>query len=221
MIGLGLTTKLPLILGGEHGGGDSSIVYTQEYLNNSLNSNMNPDIQRVETLAGDVIEDHSILHHIWGVLAALGSTFFGAAVYIVIRKAKSAHHSVIMFNFGWVAIIETTIITALLDGFTAPANLKEWSLVLCLGVFSFCGQWLLTRSLQLEQAGPVSVVRAAADIVLAFVWQIWLFREVPDGWSIAGALLVTTCILMTSLRKWVLTLPEHSSVRRNLFFLNL
>jgi drug/metabolite transporter (DMT)-like permease len=126
-----------------------------------------------------------------------------------------------MFNFGWVAIVETIIITTLLDGFSMPKTLFEWSLITLLGIFSFCGQILLTRSLQLEQAGPVSVVRAATDIALAFVWQLWLFNDIPDVWSITGAFLVTTCIIMTSLRKWVLSLPPHSRIKSKFsYFLN-
>lgn len=121
-----------------------------------------------------------------------------------------AHHAVIMFNFGWVAMIETTVLTSVLNGFSLPANPFEWYLIVILAVFSFCGQILLTRSLQLEQAGPVSVVRATTDIALAFLWQIIIFRETPDMWSIFGALLVSSCILLTSLRKWVLSLPDNS-----------
>ena len=124
-----------------------------------------------------------------------------------------------MFNFGWVAIVETVIITALMDGFSMPKTLTEWALIVILGVFSFCGQILLTRSLQLEQAGPVSVVRAATDIALAFVWQLWLFDEIPDVFSITGAFLVTTCIIITSVRKWIMTLPEHSRIKNRCYFM--
>ncbi len=126
-----------------------------------------------------------------------------------------------MFNFGWVAVIETTVITTLLEGFSLPATPFDWYLIVILGVFSFCGQLLLTRSLQLEQAGPVSVVRATTDIALAFLWQVVVFKETPDLWSIFGALLVSSCILLTSLRKWALSLPERSRLRERLFFLSL
>ena len=126
-----------------------------------------------------------------------------------------------MFNFGWVAIVETTIVTTVLQGFSLPASPFEWYLIVILGVFSFCGQILLTRSLQLEQAGPVSVVRATTDIALAFLWQIIIFKETPDLWSIFGALLVSSCILLTSLRKWVLALPDHSRLKGKFMFLTL
>ncbi|CAN7986286.1 unnamed protein product [Ixodes hexagonus] len=156
-----------------------------------------------------------------GVLAALSSTVFGASVYIVVRKIKGVHHSVIMFNFGWVAILETSAITFAVAKVDPPqCGLDRWLLVL-LAVFSFAGQILLTRALQLEQAGPVSVVRAAADIVFVFIWQVIFFGEVPDRYTMSGALLVTTCVLLTGLRKWVLSLPASSVARTRLGWLAL
>lgn len=106
-----------------------------------------------------------------------------------------------------------------MDGFSMPKYNWEWFYIVALGVLSFFGQVLLTRSLQLEAAGPVSVVRAATDIALAFVWQLWLFNDVPDAWSISGALIVTLCVLLTSVRKWVMSLPQHSEIRRKLILL--
>lgn len=154
-----------------------------------------------------------------GVVAALLSTVFSASVYIVVRKVKGVHHSVIMFNFGWVAILETATIGLLTARFELPrCGLDRWLLVV-LGAFSFGGQVLLTRALQLEQAGPVSVVRAAADIVFVFVWQVAFFGEVPDRYTVSGAVLVTSCVLLTGLRKWAITLPESSVMRARLAWL--
>ncbi|UXI14462.1 hypothetical protein NH340_JMT00405 [Sarcoptes scabiei] len=159
------------------------------------------------------------LYHFYGVITALSSLIFSSLVFIFIRKARDAHHAVIMFNFGWVAILETTIITFVLDGFSMPRNRFEWYLIVVLSVFAFCGQILLTRSLQLEQAGPVSVVRATTDIALAFLWQLIIFKEMPDIWSICGALIVSSCIVLTAMRKWVISLSDHSRLKTKLSFL--
>ncbi|CAG2175509.1 unnamed protein product, partial [Oppiella nova] len=214
MLGLSLTTKLPIIFGS-----DGDINVNSQFVNSTTHSLL-VNMTVVSDSRHELMQTQK-LHHLYGVLSALTSTIFASSVFIFIRKAKGAHHSVIMFNFGWVAIVETVIITALMDGFSAPKTLTEWLLIILLGIFSFCGQILLTRSLQLEQAGPVSVVRAATDIALAFVWQLWLFNDVPDIWSITGAFLVTNCIIITSVRKWVLTQPEHSRIKSKCYFLTL
>lgn len=91
-------------------------------------------------------------------------------------------------------------------------------LVVALALFSFGGQILLTLALQMEQAGPVAIARSA-DIVFAFFWQVLFFNEIPNKYSVGGAILVTSSVLLTGLRKWAVSLPETSSVKKSLGFL--
>ncbi|PRD25546.1 UNVERIFIED_CONTAM: Solute carrier family 35 member G1 [Trichonephila clavipes] len=177
-------------------------------------------ITKLPLILADEIASYSTSHY-FGVGAALGSTIFGASVYVVIRKMTVVHHSVIMFNFGWVAILETVCLTFATGEFVAPTcGLEQW-LVILLGIFSFCGQMLLTMALKTEHASPVAIVRAATDIVLAFFWQIWFFNEIPDVYSISGAVLVSSCVALISVRKWVMTLPEHSLIRKKAYLLTI
>jgi len=206
-IGLALATKLPLMFIEED---DDDIAFSSvSRLNLSENSILN---KSTSTFHDETLKASST-HHVIGVVAALCSIVFASSVYIIIRKAKEVHHSVIMFNFGWVAIVEMSLITALIGGYSLPANWFEWLLIVALMCFSFFGQLLLTRSLQLENAGAVAIVRSAADILLAFVWQIWFFGDMPDIWSISGAFLVTTCLVLTSLRKGFLSTIEKPTNR--------
>ncbi|CAG2104795.1 unnamed protein product, partial [Medioppia subpectinata] len=155
--------------------------------------------------------DQQLLHtihtsnhnHLYGVLAAFGCTFFGSLVFIFIRQLKDVHYSIIMFNFGWISIILTLIMTAIVNGFSMPKTLFEWGLSLSLGLLSFSGQALMTLALQSEQAGPVAVVRESTDIILSFVFDITLFHIIPDIWSISGATVVFICILLTAFHKWL------------------
>lgn len=91
-------------------------------------------------------------------------------------------------------------------------------LVLALAVFSFLGQILLTLSLQLEQAGPVALARSS-DILFAFVWQMIFFKESPNRYSLIGATLVIISVVLTALRKYLLTLPNDSELRQRLHIL--
>ena len=58
---------------------------------------------------------------------------FDIAFLICLFYLAGAHYAVIMFNFGWVAVIETTVITTVLQGFSLPANPFEWYLIVILG----------------------------------------------------------------------------------------
>ncbi|GIY52958.1 solute carrier family 35 member G1 [Caerostris darwini] len=162
---------------------------------------------------------HDILYtseNLYGLLAAVASLLFSTCRFIVIRKVKSVHHAVIMFNFGWVAIVETVTLTAITGDFKWHKCGVQNVYILLLGLFSYAGQTLLTMALQCELAGPVSTMRAAADIVLAFMWQTFLFRNTPDSFSIVGAILVGFSVVFVGLRKWVSSLPEESNQRKRL-----
>lgn len=152
---------------------------------------------------------------LWGAVAAFSATLFGANAYVLLRALKGLHFSVIMTNFGSFALVQTLLVTYLLGTLCLPRCGMDRFLIVALALFSFGGQILLTLALQLEQAGPVAIARSA-DIVFAFIWQILFFEEVPNVYSIAGAFLVTSSVILTGLRKWVLALPDNSSVKRSL-----
>lgn len=149
-----------------------------------------------------------------GLAAGMGATLVGSASYIVVRKVKKLHHSIILFNFGWVAVLQTGVITYYLDGFQLPdTGLSTWMLVI-LAICSFYAQLLLTKALQVEEAGLVSVTRASSEVFFAFVIQIFIFQRMPDKYSVIGAVLVTSAVVLTGIRKYIVTLPLDHWCRR-------
>lgn len=164
--------------------------------------------------------DAQTISNMWGAVAAISSTLFGANAYVTLRALKGIHYSVIMSNFGAFALVYTVGISWFLNVLCMPYCTPDRWLVLALGIFSFLGQILLTISLQLEEAGPISIARSA-DIVFAFIWQILFFKEIPSGYSIAGAMIVTFSVILTGLKKWSKTLPRESTVRKRLRYILL
>ena len=133
-------------------------------------------------------------------------------------QVKGLHHSVILFNFSLVAIMETSIITYSLGEFKLPKTSHGPWLLMLVGILSFYGQLMLTKALQAEEAGLVSVTRASSEVIFAFLFQIAIFKEIPDMWSVLGAFLVTLSVMLTSSRKWIQTLPSESKIRKALNF---
>lgn len=150
-----------------------------------------------------------------GAVAAFVSTIFGANAYVLLRVLKGLHFSVIMTNFGAIAILQTLLYSFILGILCMPNCGTERFLVVCLALFSYLGQILLTMSLQMEQAGPVAIARSA-DIVFAFLWQVMFFSEIPSKYSVCGAVLVLSSVILVGLRKWALALPEDSQLRSKL-----
>ncbi|GFQ88479.1 solute carrier family 35 member G1 [Trichonephila clavata] len=151
---------------------------------------------------------------IYGLLAAMMALCCNTVQFICVRKVKSVHYSVLMFTFGLVAFIEIAIMTYLFGDFKWHyCGLQNWYIIL-LGLFSYTGQTMLVIALQLEFAGPVSTMKSASDIILAFIWQTFLFHDPPDLFSIIGALLVGSSVVFIGVTKWLMSLPEESSQRK-------
>lgn len=154
---------------------------------------------------------------LYGLISALSSCIFAASVIVLLRKLKDLDPYVIMFNFGWIALVLSLSGLVLFQGtFVLPRNDADAALLAALAVLSFLGQLALTLSLRCEQAGPVSVMRATVDIVAVFVWQVIFFSEIPDQYTIGGVLIVMSCVIFTGFRKWALSLPEEHSVRETI-----
>ncbi|OWR47800.1 putative Transmembrane protein [Danaus plexippus plexippus] len=161
------------------------------------------------------VENNQNYNSLRGAIAAFVSTIFGANAYVLLRVLKGLHFSVIMTNFGAIATMQTLFFSIMFGVLCMPNCGTERFLVLCLAIFSYLGQILLTMSLQMEQAGPVAIARSA-DIVFAFFWQVMFFNEIPSKYSICGAILVLSSVLLVGLRKWALSLPADSRLKHRL-----
>lgn len=154
----------------------------------------------------------------WGAVAAFSATLFGANAYVLLRALKGIHFSVIMTNFGAFALVQCILVTWFIGALCLPQCGKDRYLIVALALFSFGGQILLTLALQLEQAGPVAIARSS-DIVFAFFWQVLFFDEIPNYYSVGGAILVMSSVVLTGLRKWLYTLPDNAKLKRKFKFL--
>lgn len=173
-------------------------------------------VTRPPFLFGQSTTQYSFL----GPLAALLSTIFAAIVYILLRALKNLHFSVIMVCFATYSILQTSSMAWATGKLCWPKCGTERLLVVALGIFSFSGQMLLTIAAQLEEAGLVAIARTV-DVVFAFMWQIIFFNEIPNIFSIIGAVLVTSSVVLIGLRKWMMSMPSTSSIRKKLGFLFL
>lgn len=162
----------------------------------------------------------TVQYHFFGPLAALLSTIFTASVFITLRVLKNLHFSVILVCFSTYSIMQSLSMAWVTGKLCWPKCGMERLLMVALGLFSFTGQMLLTIAAQLEEAGLVAIARTI-DVVFAFIWQIIFFNEIPSIFSIIGALLVTSSVVLIGLRKWMMSMPSTSSYRKKFGFLFL
>ncbi|PRD26268.1 UNVERIFIED_CONTAM: Solute carrier family 35 member G1 [Trichonephila clavipes] len=148
--------------------------------------------------------------NVYGLLVALGSLACNTGQVVVIRMVKRTHHSVLMTHFSIVASVEIAFLTYIFGEYKwHDCGLQSFCIVL-LGFCSYAGQTLVIMALQLECAGPVTTMKAASDITLAFVWQTFFFHDIPDSCSIVGAVLVVFSVVFIMVSKWIFSSPKDS-----------
>ncbi|GIY76156.1 hypothetical protein CDAR_461061 [Caerostris darwini] len=154
--------------------------------------------------------------NIYGLFGAIGTLFLRVGQTVLVRKAKSVHYAVMTFNFSCVAVVESVILIVLFGNLKWHHCDLQILYIILLGLFSYTTVFFITIALHCEFAGPVSTLRNAGNMVLAFLWQIFLFHNNPDYLTIVGAILVGISIILISLRRWVSSLSENSSQRKRL-----
>lgn len=120
------------------------------------------------------------------VIAVCGAVF-AAAAYVVVRRLGSAEHPlVVVFYFPLVAVPAT--LPAVVADFVMPTGI-EFLLLLGIGVTTQIAQVYLTRGLALETAGKATAI-SYVQVVLAVIWGLVFFDEIPDEWTFVGAALI-------------------------------
>jgi drug/metabolite transporter (DMT)-like permease len=120
-------------------------------------------------------------------IVGLASGVLTATAMVAIRGlAREEPATRIVFYFG--AVCSLASAPALLWGWRSP-SLPTLALLMLVGVLATSGQFLLTRAYALAPAAHIGPVTYSSIVFAAlFGWLFW--GEVPDAFSLAGALLV-------------------------------
>jgi hypothetical protein len=121
-----------------------------------------------------------------------------------------AHTGVDLFSLvstlqGMVGSV-VALIGATFQTFLAPSGL-EWLYLILVGAFAFFGQILFNKGVQLERAGPASVIRTL-DVVFSFIWQMAVEHIMPNPWSVLGAIVILLCVFAVGVRNFKNTKKE-------------
>ena len=137
----------------------------------------------------------------WGILSAIGGSLMSAFVYIAIRKVGPGVNPLVLVCYmGGVGMFMAPF-GALLQTFVWP-TFTAWVLIAAVGFFSFTGQILFNAGVQMEKAGPASMIRNL-DVAMSFVWQMTIEGIAPNVWSVVGAIVISASVVTMGVRKWL------------------
>ncbi len=135
-------------------------------------------------------------NHVWNRMAflALLSAVFTGGAYVLIRALRDRESPfTIIFYFTFVSLIGSAF--SLPFGMKAP-DLREWLLLLGLGISSFFGQWWFTLCLRYA---PPALVGPFAYLtpLLSFLYGLFFLQEkmTPASWTGAAIIIISGSVI--------------------------
>ena len=140
---------------------------------------------------------------------AVSGAILSAGAYTAVRALRTTERPlVILFYFPLMSIPWAIPLVAPVAVWPTPV---EWLLLLGVGVTTQIAQIFLTYGLYVLPAGTAMAV-SYLQILFATMWGILVFDEIPDGWAIAGGVLVMLATLTIAMRA---NQPPRSVVTEN------
>jgi drug/metabolite transporter (DMT)-like permease len=117
----------------------------------------------------------------------MSSLFAGVAYTLVRQLRKTDSAATVVFYFSFFSTI--AMIPFMLSGsFVIPTALQALAL-LALGLFAAAAQMFMTNAYRHAEAGELSIY-TYANIVFSSIFGLVLFQEIPDFFSVVGAVLI-------------------------------
>lgn len=145
-------------------------------------------------------------YNLMGYLCAILATLFTALNIVVMRKCSDVHYSILVLNLSCWSLAAAVFFYFVVSGnvhgqpFRLPHDWFTWIQILLVAITGLSGQVLVTKALKIEGAGKVSVTRSL-DIILAYVIQVYLFKDKPTSTSVSGAILIIFSVVCMGLEK--------------------
>ena len=111
--------------------------------------------------------------------------FISVAILTVRSLARTEHPAVVMF---YPPLIISLAAPFFAEGWVVPTG-PEWLMLLGVALFMNAGQYYMTKGYAVESAARISAV-SCLEIVFAALWGASFLGEIPDGWTLAGGLLI-------------------------------
>jgi drug/metabolite transporter (DMT)-like permease len=122
-----------------------------------------------------------------GLLLIMLSAVFLGLIFVVIRKIGDTEHPLVIINYYMVmAFVFGGVMS--INHWKNP-DLKEWLLLLSLGVFGYVGQLYMTKALQSHETNVIAPLKYLEVVFMIIIGAFW-FDEVYNLWTLLGIFLI-------------------------------
>lgn len=150
----------------------------------------------------EVLDEHKRGPRMLGVLFALMGAFLATGVYASIRTVGSRIHpiSLVVFMGGVTFLLSSLWI--LVSGISLSYSTALWGVMSAMGVCEVLGQVMFMKGVQMEEAGPASLVRNL-DIIVSFILQVLFLKNESFQWlAVLGSALILASIVYVGVEKF-------------------
>jgi len=124
----------------------------------------------------------------WAALLSLGGAFCFALYALLTRKyAGRVSTDVMQFYSG--AVGTFCLLPFAFIYWENPASIKDWAIMVSLGIFSWAGHQLLTQAHRFA-ATSILMPFGYSFILFLTIWSYLIFDHLPDRWTLIGGSIV-------------------------------
>jgi len=146
--------------------------------------------------------DDSAKQRLLGTGASILGSFASMVSVIMVRKVGLAVHALVFVNyFACVSTVFGSAASYILESPKLPAGWLQWVAMIAIGISGFLGQVCTNRALQLVPAAKATSV-TYISVVFAFTYQIFLFNEAINWWSLSGSILISSYLIVILIKSW-------------------
>lgn len=136
-----------------------------------------------------------------GIILATVGCFAQSCGNLSIRKLQKTPSPVVVVWFSIISMASSFILVPIIDRFCLPSDYSEWFRLLAVGCFGVLTQICITTALKLEKATPVAILEAF-NMIVAFLFQVFIFHESVSVWSGIGSLLIGIAVIAIAVHKY-------------------
>ncbi|MCC6137151.1 MAG: DMT family transporter [Bdellovibrionaceae bacterium] len=128
-------------------------------------------------------------------LIGIAGAFSAACAYTCVRMLRTTEHAMVVILHFQVMCLPLMIVPMLLHW--VEPSLKDWAVIVLLGVLTQFAQYYMTISYQLEAASKIMVYNYAG-VIWSLIVGAWLFNELFAGAQILGVVIIFASIAVSS-----------------------
>lgn len=141
-----------------------------------------------------------------GVSMAVATSFVIASVYTILKYKKKTSVTVTTFWLSIGNMVLSLIVMLIHEIPQFPDTLKEWSILITVGLASYGGQLMLQTAFKYEKASVISIVKTS-DVAIAFFLGLVMLNEEIYLTSVLGSIIichvVVGLVLKTYISQWL------------------